>query len=99
MHNIGIRVQNLINNVISESSGLKNDTQDIILKTTGSLLIDSDEKIIKLIVSNLLSNALKYSQENVIIDGSNSGSTSKDLTITNTNRFFIMFVLYFCGII
>lgn len=72
-------IENLINEVISDSSGLKRDNQNIILLADKNLNINSDEKIIKLIISNLLSNALKYSEKDVIIEAS---TKKNNLTIS-----------------
>lgn len=58
----------LLNKVINESSGLRGEKQNIILNIPNDLSIKSDEKIVKLIASNLLSNALKYSEKEVVID-------------------------------
>ena len=61
-------VKYLIEDVINESSGIKKEGQRIDFNLVGGENIFSDKKLFKIIISNLLSNALKYSNENVKID-------------------------------
>lgn len=63
-------IEELIGNIINESSGLTSDNQIVLHKHSGESSIYLDEKIIKLVISNLLSNALKYSEKEVNIDSS-----------------------------
>jgi PAS domain S-box-containing protein len=76
-------VKNLINDIINESSGLKSEEQEIKTSHKGNDTVNNDEKIIKLIISNLLSNALKYSQKEVNI---NSLVEKNSLTISVTDK-------------
>ena len=60
-------VKHLIEDVINESSGLKKSGQEIEFYPIGNENIVTDNKLFRVIISNLLSNALKYSNTNVKI--------------------------------
>lgn len=63
-------ITELIDNIINESSGLKSENQTVTHNHTGDTDVFSDAKILKLVISNLLSNALKYSEKEVNLDSS-----------------------------
>ncbi|MDB4089297.1 PAS domain-containing sensor histidine kinase [Flavobacteriales bacterium] len=62
-----INVIDLINEIIGEIEGLKNLEQEFILNFAGEEVIESDLKILKIILANILSNALKYSEKDIHI--------------------------------
>ena len=57
--------RDLIQEVIEECEGLKKSKQDILVNFAGNNILKSDKKALKTIIANLLSNALKYSEDNV----------------------------------
>jgi PAS domain S-box-containing protein len=62
-----INVIDLLDEIIGEIEGLKNLGQEFILNFAGKEIIESDLKILKVIIANILSNALKYSEEDINI--------------------------------
>ena len=76
-----INLKNFINEVLEEMEGLKKDNQSFIYKIPEeNIKIDSDSTMLKNILINLISNAVKYSKEDgeIIISTTKEG---KDLKI------------------
>ena len=65
-----IQIPNFIHGIIGELTGIKKHGQTIILKHEGECSFVSDTKLLKNILINLISNAIKYSDENkeILID-------------------------------
>ncbi len=61
-------VLDLIHEVIEESEGLRKSKQEIIVNFAGEKVINSDRKILKTVLVNIVSNAIKYSEENVLVE-------------------------------
>ena len=62
-----INIIDLLNDVVAEIEGLKKESQEFILNFAGSETIASDKKILKIVLSNILSNAVKYSEKDIKI--------------------------------
>ncbi|MEN8838981.1 MAG: PAS domain-containing sensor histidine kinase [Flavobacteriales bacterium] len=61
-------IRELMSEVIAESEGLKGENREVIVNFAGEEFLKIDKKIMKVVLSNLLSNALKYSEKDVVID-------------------------------
>lgn len=57
----------LLQEIITEMEGLQSKNQEVIINFAGEEQIVSDKKKMKIIFANVLSNALKYSEENVVL--------------------------------
>jgi signal transduction histidine kinase len=64
IHFSEVDLQELVKDIITEMEPLKKRGQDIIVHSCGESKIWTDEKIVKIMIVNLLSNALKFSSEN-----------------------------------
>lgn len=63
IHPETINIKEFIQNLIFEMNALKKANQNIIYTHSGNFLITNDKKILKHILSNLISNAIKFSEE------------------------------------
>lgn len=61
---VEINLPELINEVVDEMEGMKKDQQTIVVNISSETFFDSDPQLVKNILINLLSNALKYSPDN-----------------------------------
>lgn len=62
-----IDVFTLLDELINETEGIKSEGQDIILNFSGKDVFTSDAKMLKVILLNIISNALKYSSKDIVI--------------------------------
>lgn len=56
-----LNLQELVQETIEELKGLANKEQVVYLQYTGSVIIESDKKLVKNVLINLISNAIKFS--------------------------------------
>ncbi|MEN8957689.1 MAG: PAS domain-containing sensor histidine kinase [Flavobacteriales bacterium] len=73
-----VRIFELLEEIVSEMEGLKNVDQDFIISFAGKEEIMGDSKILKTIFTNILSNAVKYSEKNISVS---VASTENQLTV------------------
>jgi signal transduction histidine kinase len=67
----------LIENITDELKLISKYNQSIFFSSKGHGMIYSDEKIVRNLITNILSNAIKYSEENIFINACKTGSTFK----------------------
>lgn len=63
IHSETINIKDFIQNLIFEMNALKKANQNIIYTHSGDFIITNDKKILKHILSNIISNAIKFSEE------------------------------------
>ncbi len=61
-------IHDLLAEVIAETDGLKGENREIIVNFAGEENLELDQKILRVVLSNILSNALKYSEKDVVMD-------------------------------
>ena len=65
---VEFNIRELLTELISEMANLAKDGQNIVLHCDGSELVYLDKGLLRNILINLISNALKYSGENTVVD-------------------------------
>lgn len=63
-----LNIHELLAEVVAETDGLKGEHREIIINFAGKEFVKLDKKIMKVVLANVLSNALKYSDKDVVVE-------------------------------
>ncbi len=78
-----VNIYKLLAEVIAETDGLKGENREIIINFAGEENLKLDQKIMKVVLANVLSNALKYSDKDVVVE---VAATKEELAISVADK-------------
>jgi len=78
-----VNIHKLLAEVIAETDGLKGENREIIINFAGEENLKLDQKIMKVVLANVLSNALKYSDKDVVLE---VAGTKEELAISVADK-------------
>ena len=76
-------IQDLMSEVIAETEGLRGENREIVVNFAGEETLKIDCRILKVVLANLLSNALKYSEKDVVVE---IAAESKELSMSIADK-------------